>query len=122
MRLQSVTERIAFFVTLLAVLVLALLPAPRLKEFGLDVGFHNDRLNHATAFAVLTFFGSLSWPERKATLVLFLALVGAVIEVLQGTALIGRDFDGLDWAVDCAGIACAMIVVSCVSSLVGRAT
>lgn len=122
MRLQSVTERIAFFVTLLAVLVLALLPVPRLTEFGLDVGFHYDRLNHATAFAVLTFFGSLSWPERKAKLVLFLVLVGAAIEVLQGTALIMRDFDGLDWAADCAGIACGLIAVSCVSSLAGRAS
>lgn len=84
MRLQSVTERIAFLVTLLAVLVLALLPVPRLTEFGLEVGFHDDRLNHATAFAVLTFFGFLSWPEHKAKLVFFLALIGAVIEVLQG--------------------------------------
>ncbi|WP_287318659.1 hypothetical protein [Mesorhizobium sp.] len=48
MRLQSVTERKAFFVTLLAVLVLALLPVPRLTEFELEVGLHYDRLNHAT--------------------------------------------------------------------------
>lgn len=122
MTLQSVAERIAFFVTLLAVLVRALLPLPRLQEFGLDVGFHYDKLNHATAFAVLTFVGSLGWPERKASLVIFLTLVGAAIEVVQGTALIKRDFDGLDWVADCVGMACGPVAVNCATSLVGRAT
>ncbi|MER8386481.1 hypothetical protein NKH14_13300 [Mesorhizobium sp. M1380] len=122
MKLQLITERVGFYVTLLVVLVLALLPVQRLKEFGLDLGFHYDKLNHATAFAMLTFVGSLGWPERKVNLTIFLALVGAGIEVLQGTALIRRDFDGLDWAADCIGIACGLAAVSCASSLVGRAT
>ncbi|MER9565876.1 hypothetical protein [Mesorhizobium sp. M0571] len=122
MRLQSTSERIAFFVMLLAALAIALLPVQRLEEFGLDVGFHYDKLNHATAFVVLTFVGGLGWPERKANLILFLVLVDAAIEVLQGTALIRRDFDGLDFAADCIGIACGLAAVSCASSLVGRAT
>ncbi|MER8460819.1 hypothetical protein NKH82_29125 [Mesorhizobium sp. M0915] len=118
MKLRSVTERIAFFVTLLAVFVLALLPVPRLKEFGLDVGFHSDKLNHSIGFAVLMFVGSLGWPGRKATLIVFLGLVGIAIELIQGTPVIRRDLDGLDWIADCVGIACGLIIVSGASSLV----
>jgi hypothetical protein len=121
MRLGSITERTAFFVTLVAVLVLALLPVPRLEEFGLDVGFHYDKLNHFTAFAVLTFLGGLGWPERKVTMMIFLSLVGAAIEVLQGTALIGRDLEGLDWVADCIGIVCGGVVLACITRLVRRA-
>ncbi|MBZ9917757.1 hypothetical protein LB579_08575, partial [Mesorhizobium sp. BR1-1-7] len=73
MRIYSVAERIAFVVTLLAVLVLALLPAHRLKQFGIDIGFHYDKLNHASAFAVLAFLGSLGWPRHKPALIVFLA-------------------------------------------------
>lgn len=122
MRLQSASERIAFFVMLLAAVALALLPVQLSEEFGLDLGFHYDKLNHATALVVLTFVGCLGWAERKAILILFVALVGAAIEVLQGTILIRRDFDGLDFAADCIGIACGLAAVSCAFSLVGRAT
>ncbi|MER8383847.1 VanZ family protein [Mesorhizobium sp. M1399] len=117
MRLHSVTERMAFFTTLLAVLVLALLPVPRLKEIGLDIGFHYDKINHGIAFAVLMFVGGLSWPERKATLIVFLALVGATIEFLQGTSVIGRDLDVFDLAADCIGIVCGLAILSCANLL-----
>ncbi|MER8880804.1 hypothetical protein [Mesorhizobium sp. M0684] len=122
MRLQPMTERRTFFATLLAVLALALLPVLRLREFGLDLGFHSDKLNHTAAFAILAFVGSLGWPERKVILITFLALVGAAIEILQGTALIKRDLDTLDWAADCVGIACGLVAVGCAISLVGRTT
>jgi hypothetical protein len=118
MRLYSVTERAAFVITLIAVLVLALLPVPRLKEFGLDIGFHYDKLNHATGFAALMFLGSLGWPERKARLIIFLALLGAMIEFLQATSLIQRDFDMLDWVADCVGIACGFIAATLATRLV----
>ncbi|WP_136620679.1 MULTISPECIES: hypothetical protein [Mesorhizobium] len=113
MRFYSVAERVAFLVTLIAVLVLALLPVPRLKEFGIDVGFHYDKLNHASAFAVLTFLGGLGWPDRKA-------LVGAAIEVLQGTALIARDLDVFDWVADCVGMACGLVAVICANWILRR--
>jgi hypothetical protein len=120
MKSYSVAERVAFLVTLIAVLVLALLPVPRLKEFGIDVGFHYDKLNHASAFAVLTFLGALGWPDRKARLIVFLALVGAAIEVLQGTALIARDLDVFDWVADCVGMACGLVAVICANWILRR--
>ena len=120
MKVYTAAERIAFLVTLIAVLVLALLPVPRLLDFGIDIGFHYDKLNHATAFAVLTFLGSLGWPERKTRLIIFLALVGAAIEVLQGLVVIARDFDVLDWVADCTGIACGLLAVICVKWIVGH--
>ncbi|CCV12472.1 hypothetical protein MESS4_430118 [Mesorhizobium sp. STM 4661] len=61
-----VLARIAFLVTLPGVLLLALSPVRLLQELGLAFTFHHDKLNHATAFAVLAALGSLSWPERKA--------------------------------------------------------
>lgn len=117
MRLHSAAERMAFFIALLAVLMLALLPVSRLKEFGLDVGFHYDKLNHGIAFAVLMFVGGLGWPERKTTLIVSLALVGAAIEFLQGTSIIRRDLDVLDLAADCIGIASGLVTLSCASLL-----
>ena len=120
MRSYSAAGRIAFVITLIVVLVLALLPVPRLEEFGIDVGFHYDKLNHASAFAVLTFLGSLAWPERKVRLIVFLALVGAAIEILQGTTLIERDLDVFDWVADCVGMAFGLAAVICANWILRR--
>ncbi|WP_033838407.1 VanZ family protein [Mesorhizobium loti] len=121
MKFYSAAERIAFIVTLIAVLVLALLPVPRLKEFGIDIGFHYDKLNHASAFAVLAFLGSLGWPRHKASVIVFLALVGAAIEALQGTSLIQRDLDVFDWVADCVGMACGLLAAVCANWAMRRA-
>lgn len=110
----------AFVVTLVAVLVLALLPVPELQEFGLDIGFDNDKLNHASAFATLAVLGGLGWPRRKVRLVIFLALVGVAIEILQGTPLIDRDLDVFDWVADCIGIAGGLVVAMCVNWVTHR--
>ncbi|RUZ76239.1 hypothetical protein EN947_23505, partial [Mesorhizobium sp. M7A.F.Ca.US.003.02.2.1] len=99
---------------------LALLPIPRLEEYGIDIGFRSDKLNHASAFAVMTFLGGLGWPDRKTRLIVFLAMIGAAIEVLQGTALIRRDLDVFDWFADCAGIACGLVAVICVNWILRR--
>lgn len=116
----SVVARTAFFVTFVAVLALALLPVPRLQEFGIDVGFDYDKLNHASAFATLAVLGSLGWPRRKVRLIMFLALVGAAIEVLQGTTLIDRDLDVFDWVADCIGMACGLVVAMCANWVLHR--
>ncbi|MGX5829197.1 hypothetical protein [Mesorhizobium sp. 43Arga] len=120
MKFYSVAISTAFVVTLVAVLVLALLPVPELQEFGFDIGFDNDKLNHASAFATLAALGALGWPRRIVTLVIFLALVGAAIEVLQGTPLIDRDLDVFDWVADCIGIAGGLAVALCVNWVTHR--
>ena len=120
MNFCSVAISTAFIVTLVAVLVLALLPVPELQEFGFDIGFENDRVNHASAFATLAALGALGWPRRIVTLVIFLALVGAAIEVFQGTTLIDRDLDMFDWVADCIGIAGGLVVALCVNWVMRR--
>ncbi|MBZ9754128.1 VanZ family protein [Mesorhizobium sp. ESP6-5] len=121
MKFYSAAERIAFIATLIAVLVLALLPISRLDEFGIDIGFHYDKANHASAFAILAFLGSLGWPGRKKRLIIFLALVGAAIEILQGTSLIERDLDVFDWIADCVGMACGLLAAICANWISRRA-
>jgi hypothetical protein len=100
--------RIAFLVTLTVVLVLALSPGWFLQGLGLGFTSHHDKLNHAAAFAVLAVLGSFGWPEHRTKLIVFLAFTGAAIELLQGTHLIARDMDILDWVADCAGVACGL--------------
>ncbi|MER8610749.1 hypothetical protein [Mesorhizobium sp. M0220] len=51
--------RIAFLLTLAAVLLLALSPVRFLQELDMGFTFHHDKLNHAAAFAALAALGSL---------------------------------------------------------------
>ncbi|MER9546927.1 hypothetical protein NKI72_33925 [Mesorhizobium sp. M0437] len=111
--------RTAFLVTLAGVLVLALSPEWLLQNFGFGFTSHDDKLNHAAAFVVLTAIGSLGWPEHRARLIIFLALTGAGIEVLQGTQIISRDMDIFDWFADCVGIACGLAIASWRKKLAG---
>ncbi|MER8440811.1 hypothetical protein NKH36_32300 [Mesorhizobium sp. M1312] len=110
--------RTAFLVTLAGVLLLALSPAWLLQNFGLGFTSHDDKLNHAAAFAVLAAIGSFGWPEHRARLIIFLALTGAAIEILQGMQMIGRDMDLFDWFADCAGMAYGLTIASWAKRLV----
>ncbi|WP_245457987.1 MULTISPECIES: hypothetical protein [unclassified Mesorhizobium] len=122
LRLDSypMLARIVFLVTLTGVLLLALLPVRFLPDLGMAVTFHDDKLNHAIAFVVLAALGSLGWPEHRAKLIFVLAFTGAAIEVLQGSQLIGRDLDGLDWVADCAGMALGLTIAGWTKRRVGR--
>ncbi|RWE90506.1 MAG: hypothetical protein E5X07_30045 [Mesorhizobium sp.] len=112
--------RIVFLITLAGVLLLTLLPARFLPDFGTAVTLYDDKLQHAIAFAVLAALGSLGWPGHKAWLVVLLAFTGAAIEVLQGAQLIGRDLDGFDWVADCAGMALGLTIAGWTKRRVGR--
>ncbi|RWC35184.1 MAG: hypothetical protein EOS70_11840 [Mesorhizobium sp.] len=111
--------RIVFRVTLAGVLLLALLPVRLFPDLGMAVTFHDDKLNHAAAFAVLAALGSLGWPEHKTRLIVLLAFTGAAIEVLQGAQLIGRDLDVFDWVADCAGMAFGLTIAGWTKRRVG---
>ncbi|MER8453919.1 hypothetical protein NKJ46_30250 [Mesorhizobium sp. M0166] len=113
-----IAARTAFLVTLAGVLVLALSPVWLLQNFGFGLTSHDDKLNHAAAFVVLTAIGSLAWPEHRARLIVFLALTGAAIEILQGMQIISRDMDIFDWFADCVGIACGLAIASWTKKLV----
>ncbi|WP_287388975.1 hypothetical protein [Mesorhizobium sp.] len=76
--------------------------------------------NRMLVMCPLAVLGSLGWPQRKVGLIIFLALVGAAIEVLQGTTLIDRDLDMFDWIADCIGMAGGLVVVMCANWVLHR--
>lgn len=96
--------RFVFIVTLLAVLVLALLP-----DREVDVGFTYDKLNHVAAFLVLGVLFCLAWPEIKWCMALgVLLLVGVSIEVAQH--FVGRDASFWDVVADAVGLGLSALV------------
>jgi hypothetical protein len=82
--------------------VMALLPKPPhvpLDRFG-------DKLEHMAAFAVLSALALLAFPAAsRLRLGLWLAALGAGLEVAQGTPVFQRDCDLRDWLVEAAVIA-----------------
>jgi hypothetical protein len=96
--------RAAFWTALLMLLLLALAP--------IDVagGFLNDKVQHTLGFYTLTVLGLASWGRRSALrLTLGLMALGAAIELLQATPLVGRDGEFMDWVADATGILLALV-------------
>ncbi len=98
--------RLLFWAATLFTLVMALIPKPPPVP-----GHPSDKVLHMLAFATLGLVGSFAYLRVGALrMIAGLSLLGALIEVLQGTALIHRDRDVLDWVADT--IACAVVVVA----------
>ena len=120
------TARLAFVATLVAVLLLTgvwcqvggsqALPVPAMFE-----RLGNDKVEHMLAFFTLAVLGGLGWPQARAWLATALLVVGALIEVLQGTSLIHRDMDVMDWLADAAGIMLGMALVGLMLRMSPRA-
>jgi VanZ family protein len=96
--------RLLFWAAALFALVMALIPRPPPVP-----GHPSDKVLHVIAFATLGMLGSVAYPRLTTLrLVAGLSLFGALIEILQGTALIHRDRDVFDWVADT--IACAVVI------------
>ena len=108
--------RLAFVATLVVVLLLTLLPVPTMFEL-----LGSDKVEHMLAFFTLAVLGGLGWPQARAWLATALLVVGALIEVLQGTSLIHRDMDVMDWLADAAGIMLGMALVGLMLRMSPRA-
>jgi VanZ family protein len=91
-------QRVFFFCTLAAVLLLTLTP----DDTG-ALRFANDKIEHFGAFFVLAIIGMNGWPERPLRLAFILLAIGGAIEVLQATPLIHRDAEFHDWLADAIG-------------------
>jgi hypothetical protein len=97
--------RFLFWAAALFALVMALIPHPP------GAALLPDKVQHALAFGVLGLLGVLAYPQRSALgLILGLSAFGAFIEIAQGTSIINRDADPLDWLTDT--IACALAVLA----------
>jgi VanZ family protein len=62
-----------------------------------------DKVEHVTAYLLLTAWFIAAFPRRWLWVALFFVFLGGAIEILQGYT--GRDPDWFDWFADCAGVA-----------------
>ena len=98
--------RLLFWAAALFALVMALIPRPPPVP-----GHPSDKVLHVLAFATLGVLGTFAYPRFRALqLIAGLSLFGALIEILQGTALIHRDRDVFDWVADT--VACGVVVLA----------
>ena len=100
--------RAAFWIALLGSVVLAIIPQP--PDLGTS-GF-GDKFNHILAFATLTVLACLGFPNaERLRIAERLSFLGAMIEVVQALAVLGRDCDIRDWMADTVAIALALLLM-----------
>ncbi|MFN3551933.1 MAG: hypothetical protein ACK4UL_02400 [Novosphingobium meiothermophilum] len=115
--IASRMARYAFWPALAFALVMAVLPHPP-KLAGLDVG---DKVQHMLAFFVLTGLAGAGWPRLPLLrLALWLALVGAGIELVQAIPSLNRTSDWRDWAADSVAILAAFVPVALFRQVIER--
>lgn len=113
--------RIAFWLGILTVFGFAMLTQP--PELGQTIGPRvdetvtavltvNDKAQHLLAFGVLAALAFRGWPGIATRKVLLgLSAFGALIEVVQGTPLIGGDVELADWLADTLAVTVVALVV-----------
>ncbi len=101
--------RLALAMATLLVLYLSLTPAPPSDGLGWD------KANHVAAMVVVTLiaFYALRPASRRAVLLggMYALLLGALIELLQGTLTTTRSAEWSDLLADTVGVAFAMLVL-----------
>jgi hypothetical protein len=96
---------ILFWSAVLFAFAMAILPHPP----GLPT---SDKSQHMLAFAVLASLAAIAYPRTPLTWILLgLGVFGALIEVIQGTALIHRDRDMHDWIADIVASVAVLVAV-----------
>lgn len=71
----------------------------------------SDKLQHMAAFATLTVLALFGYRSVKPVpLFSGLAAFGALIEIVQGLPMVGRDSDILDWMADIAAVAAVLLL------------
>jgi hypothetical protein len=89
-----------FFRILLLVVALVVFFLANLPITSAPIGFANDKLNHAAAFAVLTPLLLFAFPGvRLVCLFGVLLSFNALIELSQGFLSLGRKPDAEDWLI-----------------------
>lgn len=99
---MSLLLKTSFWASVLAVVVLSLLPVAYLPPQSFDVW---DKAQHTFGFMILAVLGQLAYPTRSRGLLgLWLLVLGGGIELAQ-SATGWRYGDLLDWIADGVGIA-----------------
>lgn len=97
--------RLAFAAALVAIFVLALLPAPDAAKFF----SWQDKLEHFLLFAALAGLGLLAWSSRPRSVAGGILVYGAAMELAQSMTAY-RVGDYQDWIADALGVATAVAV------------
>lgn len=105
---MTLVLRLAFWGALIFALVMALLPHP---PGDLEIG---DKYQHMLAFATLTALAAMAYPRTPLLrIVERMALLGAMIELIQSIPALHRDCDILDWLADMAAV---LVVIAAVGA------
>ena len=80
------------------ILCLALAPAPDGPQIP-----HLDKLIHMVLWGAMAGLFLVGWPGRARWALIVCALHGAATEVMQGTLVLGRSAEWLDWVADVIG-------------------
>ena len=95
--------RLGYWMVVVLVFVLSVAPFPP------GTVETSDKLNHFAAFYVLELGAITLFPRRPLWFAAVLLVgYGALIELVQGLPLVGRDRDMLDWLTDIAAVICAV--------------
>lgn len=114
---RSILRRLVFAAALVATFIVACLPPAEATTLG-----GSDKLDHVVAFAVLGTLAAWAYPRLRLSLILGgLALAGGAIELLQGTAFIGRDAEWADWYGDVAAAAITLAIIAAIRAFDRRA-
>jgi hypothetical protein len=98
--------RVLFWVALVGLLTLALLPSGTVQ----DVMLFSDKVMHSLAFLVLATLGYWSYPKHIAYVVIGLLIYGALIEFFQALTETRAPEWG-DWLADVLGIIIALFLI-----------
>ncbi len=102
---RPVLWRWAFAAAVVAVLVMALLPAP--PKLPTDP---SDKVQHLLAFAVLSLLALAAFRQTPWLAIgLGLSAFGGLIELLQLIPPLHRDSDLIDWLVDTGAVAAVLL-------------
>ena len=107
----------AFAVAVLVSLAVLFAPASDVPSSPPGV----DKVVHLSLFLALALTGRWAGCRRQVTAVLLL-LYAAVSELLQGTDLVGRDAEVLDWVADAAGVLTGLVLWAVISRPRGPVT
>lgn len=81
--------------------------SPLAIKTGPDQG---DKFAHILAFYGLTLFAAVAYPRGNLALIaVLMSAYGALIEIVQGLEIIGRDRDVWDWVADTAAVLAALL-------------
>jgi VanZ family protein len=108
--------RMAFFVGLLAVVVLSVIPKEAIPSLGLP-----DVLAHMAAYAALALAGGIAFRRARSLFILAagLLLLGASLELVQGL-IPGRDASGYEFLANMVGIALGSVAAISTSIVMNR--